>query len=338
MTTPRTTLVTDYTIRSFQATEREYTAAVAIYNQAWPDERPITVAMMRENDETWPADAFQRRLVVENEGEIVAVGACYEAFWQHQPDLIHLDFNTHPAHANQGVNERLYAALVEVVFAQRPQTHTLATNAREDKTAHGQFLQSEGYQPVMRSPKSSLMVADFDETRFQGIAHQVADQGIQIYTLQALMADEPEWKEKLRALRWAIHQDVPAVEPPQEPSMAEFEQMVLDDPALDPEAWFVAVQPGQGSGVGRFVGQSNLWINDPTYQRLDTGLTGTIRGYRRRGIATALKLCTIAFARRKGAHSIDTSNEENNPMYAINLRLGFQPKPVWISYRKIVNP
>ncbi len=59
-----------------------------------------------------------------------------------------------------------------------------------------------------------------------------------------------------------------------------------------------------------------------------------LRPYRRRGIATALKLRTIDYAQQHGARSITTGNEENNPMYQINLALGFQPKPAWISYRK----
>jgi len=129
---------------------------------------------------------------------------------------------------------------------------------------------------------------------------------------------------------------VPAVEPPTRPSMADFEQMILDDPALNEEAWFIAVDThlAAANEIGPYVGMSNLWLNDATYERVDTGLTGVIRSYRRRGIATAVKVCTIRFAQDLGAQTIETGNEENNPIFDINLRLGFQPKAAWLSYRK----
>lgn len=190
----------------------------------------------------------------------------------------------------------------------------------------------------MRSPRASLNVADFDETRFQGLHRKLAAQGIGICTLAELIARDPHWKQKLYELRWALIQDVPAVEPPTRPTLAQFEQMILDDPALDPLAWFIAVQEKQDapSQANAFVGMSNLWINDPTYKRVDTGLTGVLRAYRRAGIATALKVQTILFAQRAGAQTIETANEENNPMAALNLKLGFLPKAAWISFRKKV--
>jgi hypothetical protein len=31
---------------------------------------------------------------------------------------------------------------------------------------------------------------------------------------------------------------------------------------------------------------------------------------------------------------IETYNEENNPMYALNLALGFKPQPAWLEFEK----
>lgn len=327
-----------YSVRTFQPTPAEYAAIVAIYNAAWPDERPITVQMARDNDQEWPTHAFHQRIVIDNDDMVVASGACYEAWWQHQPGTIHLDFTAHPLHAGRGVEELLYNALLARLQEAAIPLETLATNTREDRQEQVDFLVARGFVPAMRSPKSGLEVASFDPARFRAVFGRLAQQGISICTLAELSAQEANWRQKLRNLRWAILQDVPSVEPPTEPTMEDFARIVLDDPALEPEAWFIAVDMNAPDELGGklWIGQSNLWINDPTYQQLDTGLTGTLRSYRRLGIATAMKVRTIEFAQRKGARRIATSNEENNPMYQINLMLGFQPRPAWVSYRKQV--
>jgi GNAT superfamily N-acetyltransferase len=60
---------------------------------------------------------------------------------------------------------------------------------------------------------------------------------------------------------------------------------------------------------------------------LQTSFTGVFKTYRRRGIALALKVRSIQYAQSLGTRLIIANNEENNPMYQINLALGFQPQP-----------
>lgn len=329
-----------YPIRSFNPTENEYMTMIQLHNTVWPDEPHFPLEMWRENDDEWPGSAFKKRFVMEDKaGTMVAVGNCFEKYWQHQPGTVHLDFEVLPIAQAQDLERQLYDFMLDYLFEHRSSLQVIATETREDRPQRIQFLTERGFQLTMRSPRSALHVADFDAACFQKIRSQTAEQGIKIYTLTQLYDCEPNWKEKLYELRWTIIQDVPAVEPPTRPTMAEFENMVLDDPALNGDAWFIAVdetEKGDG-GVGPFVGMSNLWLNDPTHKRLDGGLTGVLRNYRRQGIATALKVCTIEFAQRLGAETIDTDNEENNPMYDLNLQLGFRPKPAWVSYRKALS-
>lgn len=64
-------------------------------------------------------------------------------------------------------------------------------------------------------------------------------------------------------------------------------------------------------------------------------MTGVIRDYRKRGIATALKVRALTYAKERGAPAVRTWNEVNNDgMLGINFRLGFVRQPAWIEMGK----
>ena len=65
------------------------------------------------------------------------------------------------------------------------------------------------------------------------------------------------------------------------------------------------------------------------------GITGTHPDYRGRGIAFALKLLTIDYARQHGIREIRTQNDtRNEPMLHINQSVGFVTEPPWIVYER----
>lgn len=325
-----------FLIRQFEPTDAEYAAIAAIQAQLWPDERLFPPERWRSEDAEWPKEHLHQRFVaVSDGGTIVGHGACYEAFWQNQPGTYSFDFSARPDREGSGVDTQLYDTIM-AVLQQRPDLELCETRMREDHTARIDFLLANGFVPAMRSPTSAIDVAAFDPGPYPYLEPRLLSEGIILQTLAEFQRQAPNWKEQLYELRWALLQDVPSIDPPIKPSMEEFEQQILDDPALAPEAWFLAIDTTHANpnSIGALVGMSNLWINDPTFQRLDAGLTGVVRSHRRRGIATALKVRTIVFGQLHGAKRIATSNEEDNPMFQLNLQLGFQPKPAWVTYRK----
>ena len=103
----------------------------------------------------------------------------------------------------------------------------------------------------------------------------------------------------------------------------------LTGPTFDPDAYFIALD-----GI-RPVGLSFGSINrDKEPPGFNTGMTGILRDYRRRGIATALKIHIIRHLQQEGVHDIFTSNDSQNPMYQLNLALGFKPLPSWVRVEK----
>ena len=88
----------------------------------------------------------------------------------------------------------------------------------------------------------------------------------------------------------------------------------------------------------RYIGISNLWLAEAP-KELHTGFTGMYREYRKRGIATALKVRALGVAKSLGYERIMTWNDSTNAgMLGINYRLGFEKRPAWIDYEKVLDP
>ena len=68
-------------------------------------------------------------------------------------------------------------------------------------------------------------------------------------------------------------------------------------------------------------------------------MTAVSRGWRGRGVATALKRATITWAKANGIEALETANDTDNlPMRAVNRSLGYRPLPDEIYFRGPVEP
>ena len=85
----------------------------------------------------------------------------------------------------------------------------------------------------------------------------------------------------------------------------------------------------------KYIGSTSLEVfpKSEPHKAYTEGL-GVLKEYRRKGIATALKIKAIQSLLQKGIKEIRTDNEENNPMYKINIALGFSPVPSSLEYTK----
>jgi len=67
--------------------------------------------------------------------------------------------------------------------------------------------------------------------------------------------------------------------------------------------------------------------------RAFTEYTGTLRGYRGRGLASLVKLASLRWAAENGVTAVWTTNDETNAaMLAVNRRLGYVPKLRRVEY------
>lgn len=347
-----------YAIRPFEPTDAEYQAVADLLRAANPHSgQPTTVAALKEHDADWE-DGFlnQRYVIGEPSGNMVAVGTVREQYWQYEAGDLYFVLAVHPAFDDVGIFEAFYHYVVEALQDRTPTLKRLVVRVRENEAGRIRVVESHGFVATQRNVTSKLAVQAFDLSPSADREAALLANGVRIVTLAEAKVQDAAWKQKLYELRCALNRDLPGAGPKMEITLEQFQAMFLDEPALDPQAWWIAVDvnnlvgadpcgrpktlendhdSNENLGIGAFVGYSNLWINDQARKRLDTGMTGVIRGHRRRGIATMLKYKAIAYGQRHNAEQIVTGNEENNPMLDLNLQLGFEPIPGWIRYEKI---
>lgn len=312
-------------IRPFERSQNRYEQVVQLHNAVWPD-RPATVAEWVHFEKTADPACLYRELTAYAGDELVGyLFFCEPWWWERTPGMFFMEALVHPKRQRQGIGRALYDAMLEEL-SPRP-IKLLHAKSREDQANGVGFLKRLGFSQTMRYPRSQLALEAFDPSTFDGLYRKLDQQGVRIRTLLQLQASDPDWKHKLYELIWQIDQDVPSSGQRRKPTLEEFERRFLDNPRREPRANFIATDGEQ------YVGFSNLWPNEDA-SKLNTGLSGVVRGHRRRGICTALKVRGFQFAKASGAKVIETENEENNPMYQLNLQLGFQPKPAWLDFKR----
>lgn len=301
-------------IRHFEAAD--YPALVLLHNALWPD-NPKTVAQLQYED-AGRAVPFQRFVALQ-EASVIAYLSYEVPHWAYQPGKFFLRMAAQPQHW-QDAGQALYQRLLEALQTHQPTTLTIAMP--EDHTEGLALLQALGFAEALRENRSLIDLRDFDPAPYSGALAKAQAAGIRIATLAELSQEDADWQRKWWRIHAQIEADVPSIDPVTPPPFEQFQQWMAQ-PTIETAAYHIALDSRSGVWVGH-TGLKRVPA-DPT-RRL-TGVTGVLRDYRRKGIATALKLHSMGLAQSQGVRWIYTKNEAHNPMYALNLHLGFRPMP-----------
>lgn len=316
-----------YVLRPF--TEADFPAIVAVHNRLYPDDattvEETAYYQTKVFDET---HFFRQRLVAEAaDGEVIAFGSLHHLMYEHHPDRYELEIQVDPRRQRLGVGTSLYTRLLATAHERR--AISVRAHTWEGHEATTAFLQKRGFREMKRDLESALDVERFDFAPFVGAEDRVANQSIVITTLAAELASQPDALQRLHALCSECERDVPSVHPATPVGLELFVQMTVDSPNTLHEAYFIAKD-----GL-EYVGMSALYPHPGDAHVLYQGLTGVARSHRGRGIAMALKLTGIRYARARHIRQIRTDNDAvNKPMLGINVALGFRRRLAWIDWQK----
>lgn len=315
--------VAPFALRYFEKKRHDYAGVAAVATAVWP-EYPATVRGLQQDDADRDSGLTFGRIVAESEDRIVGFAVYGQPEFSPRPGKYFIHAAVHPDHRRRGLGAALYDRVLETLSPHRPTD--LIASTHDDQTDTPGFLARRGFDIVLRRPVLRLDVRSFDR---DCVRSDTLHEGIVISPLSDLMTTVPDWKRRCWELDWEIVQDIPLFETPVRPTFERFSR-TFEDPEFTPDSCFIA-RHGDA-----WVGMSILSTDPSTPRTYFTGVTGVRREFRRKGIATALKLRGIAYVRTEGGHVIETDNEENNPMLDLNLALGFERGRTFLEFRKIL--
>jgi mycothiol synthase len=219
-----------------------------------------------------------------------------------------------PEYRRQGVGGAILLELSE--RARQAGLTSLWGRIREDDPESRRFAQQRGFEEVGREYEVVLDLAKVD-------ASQEPPTDIEIVSV----AERPDLIQAVFEVESEVAPDVPGL-PGQRHEPMTFERwsnFYLEGPGAMPQALVVALVDGE------VVGYAGMRRRGATSRTGENMLTAVRRPWRKRGIATALKLAQIERARRAGIEQLFTTNDETNVgMREVNKRLGYTPLPAEI--------
>ncbi len=304
--------------------EQDFDLLARFWTQDNPDWPMSGLELVRKESQRNPEHPMVR-WIGELDGQAVCGFGYGDQDWAHREGRKYIGWYFDPAYATE--SRRAILAESERLLRQDG-SDELNAWSRDDRPETLAALKAFGYAQIERQPVTRLDLAAFDPKPFQSAMAKVAGQGLRLASMAELDAEGYDWIPEHYEATWEMVQDIPMAQPPTRPTKSNFRMWLEDRDLYDRDLMFAVLE-------GRTIaGYTRLIASDLDAGFLFTGLTGVRRAYRRRGLATAVKVHSLIQLQARGAHTVQTDNLDTNPMLDLNLRLGYRPQFAWLHYVK----
>lgn len=295
---------------------KDYARCAEIWNRAYPDSLTDADEVER-SDRLWPEGLFRENWVCLDGDTPVGFIEVGDPHFEVVPNGFRISIVADP----QDHIAAMLAHAEERVLGRQP--GQLVCWCRSDKVATRDALQAAGYLPTQEIKAVRLDLDQFDFTSWAGAVDRVESQGLRLCTVADLEREGKPWLAELEDATWEMTVDMPSPYPPRRLTLEEFERSLADEKDNPRHLMFVAMDGD------RIVGYSRLAPSPVDAKLVYTGMSGTRRAYRRRGVVTALKVLGFEACRRLGARHIQTENDTQSPMRELKRRFGFREHVSW---------
>lgn len=277
------------------------------------ESQPVTGDTLRDRDQTFGNDAILRRIVAVDAGRTVGC-ASLNRKPHYELGIFWMDLVVDLSERGRGVGSALVDAVESTVRSHGGTSLRLGVNDQEEGPFA--FAEKRGFRKVGHEFGGEISPSEFDTSPYAALLDRLGADGITFVPLSEL---PHESRQELHAMNNLLANDSRPYD--------QFERDVYG------AHWFFAEGQILALKEGRMIGLHALGAT--AEGELYTMFTGVREEFRGRGIATALKVKGLQFAKERGTRRVVTDNDsENAPMLAINRKLGFRPLPGSIQIRK----
>ena len=320
-------------IKNFSETDQEFVELARIDNLVNHD----SIDHPDEDKNDWKnrdKSLIRDRLLLYNNNKLIGV-LYYSQGRDENNRTCFYTLNLDPSYNDNGYRKLLYKRLLnEVKVFNCNQLHTSIYD-HPNYVEHKKLILKEGFKLVQTNREYACNLKKVNLEQYYPLIQKLKSEGIRFYDSKEEMADNdekfPNHFKKLEELDWTIEKDIPIPDD-------------ISHTRLPFKHWLKLCYDFYENSYGidlvavykkQYIACTDIFVFHKSEPNKGwTGSLGVLREYRRKGIATALKIIAIEKLLKKGVIQLRTDNEKNNPMYKINEELGFKPVPFSLDYSK----
>lgn len=186
------------------------------------------------------------------------------------------------------------------------------------------FFRHRGFEEEDRSKAVAL-----DLRTLRDAPGAIADAGLPGGFELVTLADRRDLIPSVHRVAVEAFPSIPTATPMDPGPLEEFTARDVYRDSIPLDGFFVAVD----MATGEVAGYANLIYSGASRTIADHDMTAVRPAFRGRGLATALKRASIAWAVAAGLEVLHANNDEANaPMRTVNARLGYRPLPDEIGF------